>query len=95
MILDITGRCPTEEDSVWGIHWFAIGAESTQSARCPGEGSTAELGVAYRRCLAGMPAEWGSVDASECESVAGRAVREKVEQSNVIQHMSIAHRNYT
>ena len=80
---DTTGRCPTEEDSVWGIHWFAIGAESTRSARCPGEGSTDELGVAYRRCLAGVPAEWGSVDASACESVAGRAVREKVEQSNI------------
>ena len=28
--------------------------------------------------MAGVPAEWGSVDVSECESVAGRAVREKV-----------------
>ena len=63
---------------------MAIAAGSTRSARCPGEGSTAKLGVAYRRCLAGVPAEWGSVDASACESVAGRAVREEVEQSNII-----------
>ena len=86
MTLDTTGRCPTEEDSVWGIQWLAVAAGSTRSARCPGEGNTTELGVAYRRCLAGVPAEWGSVDASECESVAGRAVRMKVERSNVIQH---------
>ena len=95
MSLDTTGLCPTEEDSVWGIQWLAVTAGSTRSARCPGEGSTAELGVAYRRCLAGVPVEWGSVDASECESVSGRAVREKVEQSNVIQHMYIAHKNST
>ena len=72
--------CSTEEDSVWGIQWLASAASSTRSARCPGEGNPAELGVAYRRCLAGVPPEWGSVDASDCESVAGRAVREKVEQ---------------
>ena len=47
-------------------------------------------GLAYRRCLAGVPAEWGSVDATECESVAGRAVREKVEQSKAI-HYSTQH----
>ena len=29
--------------------------------------------------MTGMPAEWGSVNASQCESAAGRAVREKVE----------------
>ena len=80
---DTTDLCPTEEDSVWGIQWLGIGAESTRSARCPGEGSTTELGVAYRRCLVGVPAEWGSVDASECESVSGRAVREKVEQCDI------------
>ena len=40
--------------------------------------------------MTGMPAEWGSVNASQCESVAGRAVREKVEQSYVI-HYSIEH----
>ena len=50
---------------------------SIQSAHCPGEGNIAEIGLAYRRCLAG---EWGSVDASECESVAGKKVRTKVEQ---------------
>ena len=65
---------------MWGIQWFAIAAESTRSASCPGEGRITELGVAYRRCLASVPAEWGSVDASKCESVAGRAVRKKVEQ---------------
>ena len=86
MSLATTGRCPTEEDSVWGIEWLAVAAGSTRYAHCPGEGSTDELGVAYRRCLVGVPAEWGSVDASDCKSVAGRAVREKVEQSNVIQH---------
>ena len=78
MSLDTTGWCLTEEDSVWGIQWLAVAAGFNQSARCPGEGSTDELGVAYRRCLAGVPAEWGSVDASNCESVAGRAVRMKV-----------------
>ena len=63
---------------------MGIAAGSIQSAHCPGEGGTTLNSFAYRRCLAGVPAEWGSVDASECESVAGRAVREKVEQSNVI-----------
>ena len=38
--------------------------------------------------MTGMPAEWGSVNAAECESVASRAVCEKVEQSNTI-HYSI------
>ena len=33
--------------------------------------------------MTGVPAEWGSVDASECESVAGREVRKKVEQSSI------------
>ena len=78
-MLQLAG-CSTEEDSVWGIQWLAIAAGSIRSARCPGEGSTDELGVAYRRCLASVPAEWGSVDASDCESVPVRAVREKVEQ---------------
>ena len=81
---DKSAPCPTDEDSVWGIQWLPIAAGSIQSARCPGEGSSSMDGLAYRRCLAGVPAEWGSVDASECESVAGRAVREKVEQSNNI-----------
>ena len=79
---DTTGRCPTEEDSVWGIQWLGIATGFIQSAHCPGEGGTTLNGFAYRRCLAGVPAEWGSVDASECESVAGRAVREKVDLSN-------------
>ena len=74
---DATGQCPTEEDSVWGIQWLAIAAGSIQSARCRGQGNTPEIGLAYRRCLAG---EWDSVDASECESVAGKAVRIEVEQ---------------
>ena len=64
---------------------MGIAAGSTQSAHCPGERGTTLNGFAYRRCMAGVPAEWGFVDASECESVSGRAVREKVEQSNVIQ----------
>ena len=63
---------------------MSIAAGSIQLAHCPGEGSSSVDGLAYRRCLAGVPAEWGSVDASECESVAGRAVREKVEQSKAI-----------
>ena len=71
------GGCPAEEDSVWRIQWLAIDTGSIQSAHCPGEGNIAEIGLAYRRCLAG---EWGSVDASECESVAGKKVRTKVEQ---------------
>ena len=74
---DATSQCPTEEDSVWGIQWLAIAAGSNRSAHCPGEGNPRERGLAYRRCLAG---EWGSVDASECESVAGKAVRIEVEQ---------------
>ena len=81
MYLDTTGRCPTEEDSVWGIQWLAIAAGSIRSARCPGEESIPEHSLAYRRCLAGMPAEWGPVEASNCESVAGRTVRMKVEQN--------------
>ncbi len=78
---DTAGLCTSEEDSVWGIQWLAIAAGSIRSAGCPGEGSTPDHNLAYRRCLASVPAEWGSVDASECESVAGRAVRMKVEQN--------------
>ena len=62
---------------MWGIQWFAIAADSIRSAHCPGEGNTPEHGLAYRKCIAG---EWGSVDASECESEAGKAVRIEVEQ---------------
>ena len=85
---DPTALCPTAKDSVWGIQWLAIAAGSIQSARCSGEGSLSVDGLAYRRCMTGMPAEWGSVNAAECESVAGRAVRMKVEQSSAI-HYSI------
>ncbi len=85
---DKSASCPTNEDSVWGIQWLAIGTGSIRSAPCSGEGSSSVDGLAYRRCLAGVPAEWGSVNASACESVAGRAVREKVEQFNAI-HYSI------
>ena len=85
---DTTALCPTDKDSVWGIQWLAIAAGSIQLAHCPGEGSSSVDGLAYRRCMTGMPAEWGSVNASQCESVAGRAVRMKVEQSDAI-HYSI------
>ena len=87
---DTSGWCPTEKDSVWGIQWLGIAAGSIQSAHCPGEGGTTLNGFAYRRCLAGVPAEWGSVDVSDCESVAGRAVREKVKQSTVV-HYNVQH----
>ena len=40
--------------------------------------------------MTGMPAEWGSIDASECGSVAGEAVKKKVEQCNT----STARKNY-
>ena len=83
---DTTALCPTDKDSVWGIQWLAIAAGSIQLAHCSGEGSSSVVGLAYRRCMTGMPAEWGSVNASQCESVAGRAVRMKVEQSNAIQY---------
>ena len=83
---DTTALCPTDKDSVWGIQWLAIAAGSIQSARCSGEGSSSVNGLAYRRCMTDVPAEWGSVNAAECESVAGRAVRMKVEQSNAIQY---------
>ena len=93
---DPTALCPTDKDSVWGIQWLAIAAGSIQSARCSGEGSSSVDGLAYRRCMTGMPAEWGSVNAAECESVAGRAVRMKVEQSNAIHYsIYVAQKNYT
>ena len=68
--------CPTEEDRVWRIQWPVTAPDSTQSVVCPGEGHTPGLGVAHRRCLAG--GVWASVDASECESVAVRAIRMRV-----------------
>ena len=43
--------------------------------------------------MTGVPAEWGSVNASECESVAGREVRKKVE-SNVIHYIAYSTQNY-
>ena len=63
---------------MWRIQWPAAAPDSTQSGSCPGEGDTPGLGVAHRRCLAG--GVWDSVDASECESAAVRAVRMKVRQ---------------
>lgn len=77
----IPGGCPTERDVVWRIQWLATAPESVQSARCPGEGNTTVLGLAYRTCLAG--GIWGAVDASECESVAVRAVRVKVWERSI------------
>ena len=68
--------CPAEEDSVWRIHWPSAAPGSTQSVRCPGEGDTTGLGLAHRSCGTGRM--WGSVDASECGSVAVREVRMKV-----------------
>ena len=70
-----SGGCPNEKDSVWGIEWFATAPDSIQTVHCQREGRTAEVGLAYRRCLAG---EWGPVNALKCESVAARAVRMKV-----------------
>ena len=79
------GGCPTEKDSVWGIQWFATAPDSIQNVHCQREGHTTEVGLAYRRCLAGMPAgEWGLVDALECESVAARAVRIKVPYGSML-----------
>ena len=68
--------CPEEEDSVWRILWPVATPGSTQSVRCPGEGDTTGLGLAHRSC--GIGRMWGSVDASECGSVAVREVRMKV-----------------
>ena len=68
--------CPNEEDSVWRIRWPATAPDSTQSVACSKEGHTPGLGVAHRRCLTG--GVWDSVDASECESVAVRAIRMRV-----------------
>ena len=73
--------CPAEQDTEWQIQWPTTAPDSTQSVRCLGEGDTPGLGLAHRRCLA--DAMWGPVDASECESVAVRAVRMKVGQNHV------------
>lgn len=61
---------------MWRIQWQATVQGSVQSARCPGEGSTAVLGLASRTCLTG--GMWSSVNATACESVAVGAVRTKV-----------------
>lgn len=74
-------HCPVEEDSVWRIQWPATAADSIQTICCPGLENTSGLGLAHRNCLVG--GVWGSVDATECESVAIRTVRMKVLQSHV------------
>ena len=68
--------CPVEEDTVWRIQWSPATPGFTQSARCPGEGGKTGLGLARRSCLEG--GVWGSVDASNCESVAIRDIRIQV-----------------
>ena len=68
--------CPAEKDTVWRIQWPDATPGSTQSVRCPGEGDVPGLGLAHRNCLTG--GVWGSVDASNCESVAIRDVRIQV-----------------
>ena len=59
---------------MWRIQWPATAPDSTQSASCPGEGDKPALGLTHS--LAG--GVWDSVDASECESVAVRAIRMRV-----------------
>ena len=70
------GFCPAEEDTVWRIQWPDATPGSTQSVRCPGEGDVLGLGLAHRNCLTG--GVWGSVDASNCESVPIRDIRIQV-----------------
>ena len=48
----------------------------SQSVRCPGEGDVPGLGLAHRSCLTGRV--WGSVNASDCGSVAVREVSMQV-----------------
>lgn len=69
-------HCPQEEDIVWRIMWPATASDTTRNVCCPGQGDTPGLGLAHRRCLDG--GVWGSVDATQCESVAVRVVRMKV-----------------
>ncbi len=73
--------CPAEEDTVWRMHWPDATPGSTQSVRCPGQGDVPGLGLAHRNCLTG--GVWGSVDASNCESVAIRDIRIQVGASCV------------
>ena len=61
---------------MWRIQWPDATPGSTQSVRCPGEGDVPGLGLAHRNCLNG--GVWGSVDASNCESVAIRDIRIQV-----------------
>ena len=61
---------------MWRIQWPDATPGSTQSVRCPGEGDVPGLGLAHRSCLTG--GVWGSVDASNCESVAIRDIRIQV-----------------
>lgn len=69
-------HCPAEEDSVWRIQWPATVSDSIRTFCCPGRENACRLGLAHRECLSG--GLWGSVDATECESVAIRDVRMKV-----------------
>ena len=66
---------------MWKIHWPPTAPDSIQSVACPGDRGTTGLGIAHRSCLDG--GMWGSVDASDCESVAVRAVRMKVGQLHI------------
>ena len=70
--------CHAEIDTEWKIQWSDAAPSSTQSVRCPGEGDTTGLGLAHRSCLVG--GVWGSVDASECGSVAVREVSMQVSE---------------
>ena len=65
---------------MWKIHWPPIAPDSIQSVTCSGIGATG-LGIAHRSCLDG--GMWGSVDVSDCESAAIRAVRMKVGQPHI------------
>ena len=71
-----TEGCPAETDTDWKIVWPVAAIGSTQSVRCPGEGDVPGLGLAHRSCLTGSV--WGSVDASDCGSVAVREVSMQV-----------------
>ena len=69
-------HCAAEEDSIWRIQWPATAPGSIQTICCAGVENAFELGQAHRKCLVG--GVWGSVNATECESVAVKAVRSKV-----------------
>ena len=61
---------------MWRIQWPDAAPGSSQSVRCPGDNDTSGLGLAHRTCMVG--GVWGSVDASDCESVAIREIRIQV-----------------